>query len=302
MAENDDDNASEEPQGPEGPRELSETGSVPVIDPDDIENDRLVSPEPGTVVLQPRPVVRKPQWGLIGAMIALVSLVLAFGLVSIATQQDRINAQAERLLSATSQITELSEALKISQENAQDLWDQLRSLGQVPEGENPKNLPAPTPDPELLKGDPGAPGARGPAGRPPTYQEIASVVTAYCAQNNFCRGPQGDSVSSEQITASVALFCANEACRGEAGPQGPQGPQGETGATGSTGAVGPAGPTGADGAAGAPGRGLASVSCVLGDPETHPAVTYLRFTYTDAQFDDVEAPCTPVQDEPLQKG
>lgn len=296
MNEND---VSKEPEDPvdvdestEGPPEpYISTDSVPVLDPQ-ADGSENVLPQPGMVVLQPTPRRHKPQWGLIGAVIALAGLVLLFGITSIASMQSRIDAQKARLDDASAQITELTEALHLSQENAQVLFEQLRELGEAPEGENPEDLPIPTPIP----GDQGDQGLRGEQGPPPTATQVYQAVSTYCALNGFCRGPDGAPPTDAQLGAAVSSFCANNACKGDQGLKGEtggQGPAGETGGQGEKGDRGDQGSPGNDGAPGAtgePGRGIVSTTCVQPEPL---GPTYLRFTYSDAAFDDVQAPCVP---------
>lgn len=78
----------------------------------------------------------------------------------------------------------------------------------------------------------GATGATGSAGRPPTSEEIAAAVLAYCSDGS-CRGEtgatgdRGPGPTNEQVLDQVRVFCAaNNDC---------QGPRGETGAAGEPG-------------------------------------------------------------------
>ncbi|QGZ16732.1 hypothetical protein PBI_DEWDROP_85 [Microbacterium phage Dewdrop] len=300
-------NEKDEAQEPQDPLEaaalpeepIPTTDAVPVLDPT-AEGSENVMPQPGMVVLQPPAPKPKPQWGLMAAIIALATMTILFVLVALSTQQERIDAQKYRLDAANVQITELSEALHISQENAQQLFDQLQELGQVPEGEDPGNLPIPSATPI-----PGAQGERGEPGRAPTIEEIYQTVATYCALNGFCRGPQGESPSEAQIAAAVVSYCAGTTC------QGPKGEPGAQGATGATGGQGPAGSQGDrgekgdkgdqgdPGAPGTPGRGITSTTCVQPDVL---GPTFIRFTYSDGLFDDVEALCTPQSEEVPQEG
>lgn len=273
--------------------ESTPTEGIPVLDPQD-ESQNDVVPQPGMVVLQPQPNRRQPQWGLIAAFAALAALVILFGATALSTQQGRIDSQKQRVDEMTVQITELTEALQLSQENGQELYDQLLALGEAPEGEDPEKLPTPAPvPPEVVEGDTGP---AGEPGRPPTMTEIAQAVSTYCALNDFCRGPNGSDVSDSQVAAAVTAFCADGRCVGERGEKGDKGDPGAAGGPGpagesikgDTGDTGPAGATGATGPAGSDGRGLASVTCVQPDPA---GPTYFRFTYTDSEFSDVEGPC-----------
>lgn len=92
--------------------------------------------------------------------------------------------------------------------------------------------------PEPIAPLPGKDGKDGKDGRPPTAEEIADAITAYCASRNECRGPTGPdgqpgaAVSPELIAQAVTDYCStrNE-CRGADGAQGPPGPPGEAGTT-----------------------------------------------------------------------
>lgn len=88
----------------------------------------------------------------------------------------------------------------------------------------------------------GADGATGPAGADglsPTPEQILEAITAYCADNGGCIGPQGE----------VGPI-------GPAGPEGPQGPEGPEG---------PQGPAGADGTL-LTGEQIAERLCSVGFP------------------------------------
>lgn len=104
--------------------------------------------------------------------------------------------------------------------------------------------PAGSPGPGGAKGEPGEPGptgqtgadgatgARGPQGeqgRPPTAEEIAAAVAAYCG-TGACTGPKGDTgatgadgpgPTAEQIASAVATYCSNNGC-GTAAPPPPE--------------------------------------------------------------------------------
>ena len=158
--------------------------------------------------------------------------VLAAGLVGVTgftliTQADTIHSQQSRIHDLNVQTSALIDDLSASQENGQQLYDQLLELGANPDGENPDQVVTAIPS------EPGAPGPRGDVGRPPTANEILGAVGQYCASSGACQGVPG------QTGASIV------------GPTGATGPSGESvvGPIGPAGEsiTGPAGPVGADG-------------------------------------------------------
>lgn len=113
---------------------------------------------------------------------------------------------------------------------------------------------------------PGVQLVEGPAGRPPTAQEIQAAVDAYLAAHP---PPAGQPPSTEQVAAAVAeymianppvpgrpptaaeiaaavetYFANNPPPEGPEGPQGDRGPRGQRGETGATGERGPTGEPG----------------------------------------------------------
>lgn len=73
----------------------------------------------------------------------------------------------------------------------------------------------------------GSNGKDGAPGRPPTAEEIAAAVDAYCAANNGCQGPAGaegapgatgPGPTDEQIAAAVELYCMSRGCPSLPGP------------------------------------------------------------------------------------
>ncbi|MDQ1113921.1 hypothetical protein QE418_003369 [Microbacterium testaceum] len=172
-----------------------------------------------TVIPQPPTFRRrKPQWGLIAAVVVLVLATLSGVGVALATQQGRVDAQAARLDTAQAerqelhdQVSELASALGKSQENALQLYDQLLEAGQEPAGVDPRVIPGPIGP----AGESGAIGPRGATGEP----GIAGAVGA----------------------------------PGEPGRDGADGANGVNGSDGATGAAGQNGADGAPGPAGPPG-------------------------------------------------
>jgi len=83
------------------------------------------------------------------------------------------------------------------------------------------------------KGADGRNGDDGAPGRPPTAEEIAAAVAAYCA-TGACLGPTGDTGATgepgpgptdEQVANSVAAYCANHGCPSEPTPTDPGSPE-----------------------------------------------------------------------------
>lgn len=106
-------------------------------------------------------------------------------------------------------------------------------------------------------------GVDGRDGSAPTPEQIAEAVEAYCAANNDCQGPNGET--------------------GETGTQGATGPKGDTGATGPKGDTGAAGKDGTNGADGKDGRGIKAITCT--------ADNNWEITYTDDTTTVVDGPC-----------
>lgn len=105
---------------------------------------------------------------------------------------------------------------------------------------------------------PGIGEQQGPPGRPPTPEEIAAAVSAYCAEHEGCRGLNGAPGAPGQPGPQGPLGLPG--LPGEPGPPGadsttpgPQGPPGLNGAEGAPGPQGPPGEPGAPGAQGVPG-------------------------------------------------
>lgn len=225
------------------------TESLPVVDPaeQDVEELLIHQPPPGTVVLQPSIAPRRPQWGLISAVIALAVLILAFAATVFASQQATIGSQSTRISEMQNQISELTDVLQVSQETAQDLFDQVEQLGEDPVTPDPDSLSVPEPLPEDDSESSPQQGERGEVGPPPSMAQIAAAVTDFCLQNGLCKGPDGETPSEEvlqgMVAQAVAIFCANDACKGDPGQDGVDGLDGNDGATGGVGPTGPPGPT-----------------------------------------------------------
>lgn len=143
---------------------------------------------------------------------------------------------------------------------SEQLADQLRSVGEVPEVDPPEpdeppapvatddairaqvsdyfadNPPAQPPTvaevtrivARIYRENPPQDGKRGKPGRPgqdATAEQVADAVADYCSAAQ-CRGAQGPSPTSEEIAAAVAAYCGE---RGECtGPRGENGPRGDS--------------------------------------------------------------------------
>ena len=160
------------------------------------------------------------------------------GLISfvVVTQADTIHSQQSRISDLNKQTSVLIDELSSSQENAQGLYDQLLALpGVEPDGENPDQVVTAVPS------EPGAPGPRGDAGRPPSANEILGAVGEYCASSGACQGVPGQTGASGATGQPGAPGSVGANGETVVGPQGVQGEPG-VGETGPVGPVGPAGP------------------------------------------------------------
>lgn len=187
--------------------------------------------------------------------IALVALG-GFTVTNLATRVEAANA---RNADQSEQISGLLDDLHASQENAQELYDQLLALGENPDGEAPDDVVTVVPE-NGRDGDDGARGPAGPAGASPTALEILTAV-GRCFDSGACTAPKGDRGESGQ--------------QGGAGPAGPPGPAGQDSTV-----PGPQGPAGPTGPAGADGRGIQSLYC--DDTTGRWTVTYTTGDVSDA--------------------
>ena len=144
---------------------------------------------------------------LIGGLIVLLVLG-AIVLVSLNNAQLRAENQ------------DMYADLQASQENAQQLYEQLLAEGVTPDGEAPAEV---VPGPAGAVGDRGAPGPRGERGIPGPSGTPGVPGAAGVDGETGAPGPAG--------------------ARGEPGPAGPAGPPGTTGAQGPAGPAGEPGPT-----------------------------------------------------------
>lgn len=179
---------------------------------------------PGTLVVPAtEPVTRRNSWVFTVTASILALLLLGLGAWFLLNLVDR-NARLNSVVAEQRQeIASLTDDLIASQENAQDLYDQLLALGEEPEGTNPEVL-VPEPGAQGERGIPGAEGAPGLQGEPGTDGEPGAPGAP---GQNGTDGSQG--------------------AQGPVGPTGPQGPAGEPGATGAVGPQGPPGPACPDG-------------------------------------------------------
>jgi len=112
------------------------------------------------------------------------------------------------------------------------LYDEFTvSTGEEPDAPDPSDVAQDAPTAE--QGEPGPPGPVGAAGRPGKDGQD---------------GTAGQGVTSDQIAAAVAAYCAEGRCVGPAGQNGTNGTNGAPGADSTV--PGPAGPTGPQGATG----------------------------------------------------
>lgn len=187
----------------------------------------------------------------------VVLALIALGGFTITNLATRVEAANDRNAAQSDQISGLLDDLHASQENAQELYDQLLALGESPDGEAPDDVVTLVPE-NGRDGDDGARGPAGPPGADPTALEILTAV-ARCFESGACTAPQGD--------------------RGDTGQQGTQGPAGPPGPAGQDSTIpGPPGPAGPEG------RGIQSLYC---DESTGRWTV----TYTDGVTADAGA-CT----------
>ena len=183
----------------------------------------IIHAEPGAVVTPPTPPPPRTQWGLIAAVVIVLLLALGVGAWFIGNLQIRNDDQADRLRAKDELIASLTADLVDSQENSQVLYDQLLSLGESPDGENPKTMPGPVgpqgdQGDEGDKGDKGEPGKNGEPGTPGLKGDTGE------------KGDPGD-----------------KGDKGDTGEKGDKGDKGDPGDTGAQGPMGPAGPVCPDG-------------------------------------------------------
>lgn len=199
---------------------------------------------------------------LVSIIVVAFLVLVGFTVTNLATRlqasNDRNTSKDELLATKDDQIASLLGDVHASQENAQRLWDQLLSLGETPEGEDPQAVVGPA-------------GERGPRG---------------------LDGEDGADATDAQVAQAIANWCLTFGCTGTAGRDGTNGRDGTDSTTpGPVGATGPAGPTGAPGPAGVDGRGIQSLLC---DEITGRwTVTYTDTTTADAGVCLATTPETP---------
>lgn len=154
------------------------------------------------------------------------------------------------------------------------LYDEAVTEGVRPSAPAPEDVPdVATPAPQIVLGEPGAPGERGPQGeRGPAG----------------ARGPQGRTGPPGEIGPPGPVGQVGpDGAPGEPGPAGEIGPQGPAGPEGP---AGPAGPAGAPGESGSDGRGIADIVC-------HTTGDWI-ITLTDGTALTVDGPCRVTQPDP----
>lgn len=183
----------------------------------------------------------------------VVLALIALGGFTITNLAARVEAANDRNAAQSDQISGLLDDLHASQENAQELYDQLLALGERPDGEAPDDVVTIVPE-NGRDGDDGARGPAGPPGTDPTALEILTAV-GLCFDSGACTAPQGD--------------------KGDTGQQGAQGPAGPPGPAGQDSTIpGPPGPAGPEG------RGIQSLYC--DDTSGRWTVTYTDGVTADA--------------------
>lgn len=186
-------------------------------------------------------------------VVILIVALLALGGFTLNNLATRVQSANDRNAAQSDQISELLDDLHASQENAQQLYDQLLALGESPDGEAPDDVVTVVPE-NGRDGDDGARGPAGPPGASPTALEILTAV-GRCFESGACSAPKGDKGDTGQ--------------QGGIGPAGPQGPAGQDSTV-----PGPQGPAGADG------RGIQSLYC--DDTTGRWTVFYTDSTTADA--------------------
>ena len=166
---------------------------------------------------------------VMGALIAILILG-AIVLVSINNAQLRAENQ------------DMYADLQASQDNAQELYEQLLDEGVEPEGEAPEEVAPPTVVEKPKDGDDGKDGKDAP---PPTSAQMNAAV-AQCFAAGLCVAPEGapggpgedgedgrdaPAPTAEELQAAVQQCFAAGLCVAPTGPEGPQGGQGPAGPT-----------------------------------------------------------------------
>lgn len=165
----------------------------------------------------------------------------------------------------------------------------------------------------IAPSSPGLKGDTGPAGPPPTPQQVAQAVYNYCASTGIC---EGKTPSMSVVFAAVSQFCADGNCKGETGAAGAEGAAGADAAEVTEASIQSAvvnycangkcvGPTGPMGPAGESITGEPGVDGVDGQPPVSWKFTYLTTEYTcqrDDPFDSANPTysCTPTRANGIQ--
>lgn len=187
-----------------------------------------------------------------------------------------------------------------------DLYKQTQAEGIQPTTPDPSSVKSDSQD-GVLVGPRGADGATGQAGRAPTSAEVLAAVRSYCATNNSCmgergqagaKGDKGEPGAASTIPGPSGSAGANGKDSTVPGPAGSPGADGATGATGPQGPAGadstvpgPTGPAGANGLNGSDGRGVGSISCMMGSDLLN---TYFVFYDTEGvEISRVAGSCVP---------
>lgn len=253
---------------------------------DDKENVQDESPEPtitvptvGGIVTPPVPPEPKRQWGLIITVFILALLIVGGAVWVFIAQAQEIARLQNSSAEQRDLITDITNDLVESQNNATDLYDQIISLGATPEGEDPTDQAIPPvngldgkngtngkdgrdgingtdgrdgiPGKDGLNGEPGQdgrPGVDGATGEP--GKDGVDGLPGAPGKDGAPGLPGKDGVEGLPGPAGKdGLDGAPgkdgiDGTPGVPGPVGPEGPQGVAGPPGPEGPIGPMGPQG----------------------------------------------------------
>lgn len=154
-------------------------------------------------------------WQRIVGYVVVGGLLAVFFVLVLADLKDRVS-EAEQTATQARDATDESKTLAAENKRAaQRLAAQVERLGGDP-----------VIDPGDLVGPPGPQGPQGVAGPPPTDEQVAQAVRAFCADGS-CRGSDGAGVTRAQVAVAVAAYCDYRGeCAGPTGRTGETGPQG----------------------------------------------------------------------------
>lgn len=150
----------------------------------------MIEATPGAILPSTfeQPPQRKTPWLLSVVVFVSIAGVLGVGIAHIASQNSVISSYQQRVNSLNGTVSDLVEENTALVQNSQVLYDQILSLGEVPQGNNPQTIPG-SPGPQGLRGIPGLPGEDGTPGEPGT-PGVAGQDGQDGSQGSV--GPQGD--------------------------------------------------------------------------------------------------------------